>query len=55
MGYGSIVCYVFTKVRMVRVLYLLYVQAEWRNEDGSGPPPEWPNEGRISLNNYSTR
>lgn len=30
-------------------------EAEWRNEDGSGPPPGWPSEGRISLNNYSTR
>ncbi|GMR31751.1 hypothetical protein PMAYCL1PPCAC_01946, partial [Pristionchus mayeri] len=30
-------------------------EAEWRNEDGSGPPSEWPGEGRISLNNYSTR
>lgn len=30
-------------------------EAEWKSEEGKSPPPGWPYEGRILIENYSTR
>ncbi|KAJ1373674.1 Multidrug resistance-associated protein 4 [Parelaphostrongylus tenuis] len=30
-------------------------EAEWNSEEGKSPPPEWPHEGKILIENYSTR
>ncbi|KAJ1350995.1 Multidrug resistance-associated protein 4, partial [Parelaphostrongylus tenuis] len=30
-------------------------EAEWNSDKGKSPPPEWPHEGKILIENYSTR
>ncbi|KAE9419577.1 hypothetical protein Angca_007423, partial [Angiostrongylus cantonensis] len=30
-------------------------EAEWKSEEGKSPPPGWPCEGKILIENYSTR
>lgn len=30
-------------------------EAEWKSEEGKSPPPGWPYEGKILIENYSTR